>query len=188
MKKALLLLSILFLSVVSTACINNLAVQELNTKAKQYMEQGDYQAAIARLKSSIDLDDTIFETHYNLAVAYTEAEDYINAIESYQHAIEINADMADVYYSLAVAQSNLALDLSKGIVRVDEEGNLYTPTKEQTDNETKEYKPDAKAMEMINSLNSEAINNFNIYLNKAPNSQDYEEVSNKIKELQAEKK
>lgn len=188
MKKALLLLSILFLSVISTACINNLAVQELNTKAKQYMEQGDYQAAIARLKSSIDLDDTIFETHYNLAVAYTQAEDYINAIDSYRNAIEINADMADVYYSLAVAQSNLALDLAKGTVRLDEDGNLYTPTAEQLDSETTEYKPDTKVLEMIASLNAEAIDNFNTYLNKAPNSQDYQEVTEKIKELQAEQK
>lgn len=187
MKKALLLVSILFLSVVSTACINNLAVQELNTKAQKYMEQGDYQAAIARLKSSIDLDDTIFETHYNLAVAYTEAEDYINAIESYQKAIEINADMADVYYSLAVAQSNLALDLTKGTVRVDESGNMYTPTAEELNNEVKEYKPDAKVLEMINALNKDAVDNFNTYLTKAPNSQDYQEVTDKIKELQAEK-
>ena len=185
MTKALLLLSILVLSVVSTACINNLAVQELNTKAKQYMEQGDYQSAIARLKSSIDLDDTIFETHYNLAVAYTEAEDYMNAIESYRNAIAINADMADVYYSLAVAQSNLALDLIKGSVRLDEEGNMYVPTKEQLDSETNEYKADTKVMEIVNQLNAQAVENFNTYLTKAPNSQDYEEVSNKIKELQA---
>ena len=187
MKKALLLVSILFLSVVSTACINNLAVQELNTKAQQYMEQGDYQSAIARLKSSIDLDDTIFETHYNLAVAYTQAEEYINAIESYRNAIAINADMADVYYSLAIAQSNLALDLARGQIRLDESGNMYTPTDEQLKNEPKEYKPDQKTLAMIDELNAEAINNFNTYLNKAPNTQDYEEVSNKIKELQAEK-
>ena len=38
MKKALLLVSILFVSIVTTACINNLAVQELNTKAKAYLD------------------------------------------------------------------------------------------------------------------------------------------------------
>ena len=75
MKKALLLVSILFISVISTACINNFAVQELNNKAKGFMDKGDYQAAIERLKSSIDLDGSVFETRYNLAVAYTKAED-----------------------------------------------------------------------------------------------------------------
>ena len=39
MKKALLLVSILFISVVSTACINNFAVQELNNKAKAFIDQ-----------------------------------------------------------------------------------------------------------------------------------------------------
>ena len=150
------------------------------------MEQGDYQSAIARLKSSIDLDDTIFETHYNLAVAYTKAEDYGNAIESYQKAIAINSDVADVYYSLAVAQSNLALDLAKGTVRVNDSGEMYTPSEEELEQETSEYKPNEQVLKMISDLNEEAINNFNTYLNKAPNSPDYQDVSEKIKELQAE--
>ena len=76
--------SILFVAIASTACINNLAVQDLNNKAKVYMEKGDYNSAIERLKSSIDLDSSIFETHYNLAIAYTKAEDYINATEEYK--------------------------------------------------------------------------------------------------------
>ena len=63
MKKALLLVGVLIISVLTTACINNLAVQELNTKAKNYLDNGDYKNAIERLKSSIDLDNTIFESH-----------------------------------------------------------------------------------------------------------------------------
>ena len=103
MKKALLLVSILFVSIATTACINNLAVQELNTKAKAYLDAGNYQEAIERLKSSIDLDDTIFETHYNLAVAYTNNEDYANAIESYQKAIELNGGDFWTYNNIATA-------------------------------------------------------------------------------------
>ena len=125
MKKALLLLSILFVSVISTACINNFAVQELNSKAKSYLEEGDYKAAIERLKSSVDLDNTIFETHYNLAVAYTQAEDYANAIDSFKKAIELNPEAADSYYSLAVAQENLSVDLKSGVVKLNDEGSLY---------------------------------------------------------------
>ena len=82
MKKTLLLLSILFIAVISTACINNFAVQELNNKAKAYLDNGDYLSAINRLESSIDLDNTIFETHYNLAVAYTMAENFEKAVLS----------------------------------------------------------------------------------------------------------
>ena len=88
MKKVLLIASVLFVAVVSTACINNLAVQDLNNKAKMYADKGDYTQAIERLKSSIDLDPSVFETHYNLAVVYTQAEDYINAVEEYKKEYE----------------------------------------------------------------------------------------------------
>lgn len=88
MKKVLLIASVLFVAVVSTACINNLAVQDLNNKAKMYADKGDYTQAIERLKSSIDLDPSVFETHYNLAVVYTQAEDYINAVEEYKKLSE----------------------------------------------------------------------------------------------------
>ena len=82
MKKIILLITILFVSVISTACINNLAVQELNNKAKEYMEKGETDKAISRLRSSIDLDTSIFETHYNLGVALIQAKDYEEAITS----------------------------------------------------------------------------------------------------------
>lgn len=184
MRKALLLVSILFVSVISTACINNFAVQELNSKAKVYLEKGEYNEAIERLKSSIDLDDTIFETHYNLAVAYTQAEDYANAIESYKKAIELDASVADSYYSLAVAEGNLAVDLQSGTVRLDEDGNIYTSKADDLENEEEEYKPSEAALNMINDLKLDAVNNYNVYLEKAPNSPDVEEVKQKIKELE----
>ena len=185
MKKALLLASILFVSVISTACINNFAVQELNSKAKVYMEEGDYKAAIERLKSSIDLDDTIFETHYNLAVAYTQDEDYANAIEAYKDAIELNPDMPDSYYSLAVAQENLTVDLKSGAVRLNEDGEIFTPdTDDLVDNE-EIYVPDEAVLKMIDDLRAEALKNYQSYLEKAPQSADAEEVKQKIEALKA---
>ena len=183
MKKALLLASILFVSVMSTACINNFAVQELNSKAKIYMEEGDYNAAIERLKSSIDLDDTIFETHYNLAVAYTQAEDYANAIEAYKDAINLNPDMPDSYYSLAVAEENLTVDLKSGAVRLNEEGAIYAPD-DLADEEAK-YEPDEAVLTMITSLKSGALKNYQTYLEKAPQSADAEEVKQKIEALKS---
>ena len=180
MKKALLFVSILFISIATTACINNLAVQELNTKAKAYLDEGNYQEAIERLKSSIDLDDTIFETHYNLAVAYTNNEDYANAIESYQKAIELNPDMADVYYSLAVAQGNLAQDLKSGVVQIDEAEEFYKPE----DFNDLDYKPSEEILNKISELEQEAITNYNTYLQKSPNAKDEEEIKAKIKELE----
>ncbi len=183
MKKALLLASILFVSVMSTACINNFAVQELNSKAKIYLEEGDYNAAIERLKSSIDLDDTIFETHYNLAVAYTQAEDYANAIEAYKEAIKLDPDMPDSYYSLAVAEENLAVDLESGRVRLNEDGKIYTPSEDEILAGEEKYVPSEGVLDKIDSLREQAVENYEIYLEKAPASDDADDVKQKIEIL-----
>ena len=186
MKKALLLVSVLFISVVSTACINKFAVQELNNKAKGYIEQGDYENAIERLKSSVDLDASVFETHYNLAVAYTQAEDYENAIASFSKAIELNPDFADAYYSLAVAEEDFSVDLAKGVLTLDENGK---PVKVDEETLMKQDKitlsPQVQAK--INELLTDAVKNYNLYLEKGSDIQDGNEVKEKIDHLNEEK-
>ncbi len=186
MKKALLFVSVLFISVMTTACINNFAVQELNTKAKLYLEQGDYAAAIERLKSSIDLDDSNFETHYNLGVAYTQLEDYPNAIKQYQEAIELNDKHADIYYSLAVAEENLAIDLESGAVIVDENGILHQNKDEQTSLKDKNLSKDV--LELIKFYNLDAAKNYETYLEVSPNASDLDDVRTKINQLTNESK
>ena len=111
MKKALMIASILFIAVVSTACINNIAVQELNNKAAEYMEKGDYESAMDRLQASLDLDATMYETYYNLGIAAINAKKYDKAIEALEGGIKIKPDYADFYYSLGLAQSDLADEL-----------------------------------------------------------------------------
>ena len=108
MKKALMIASVLLIAVISTACINNMAVQELNNKAAEYMNKGDYEAAMSRLQSSIDLDATMYETHYNLGVAAISAEKYEKAIEALNNGIKLNPNYSEFYYSLAIAESSLA--------------------------------------------------------------------------------
>lgn len=108
MKKALMIASVLFIAVVSTACINNMAVQELNNKAAEYMQKGDYESAMNRLQASLDLDSTMYETYYNLGVAAINANKYEKAIEALEGGIKIKPDYADFYYSLGLAQTSLA--------------------------------------------------------------------------------
>lgn len=182
MKKVLLIASILFVAVASTACINNLAVQDLNNKAQAYMEKGDYTQAIERLKSSIDLDPSIFETHYNLAVAYTKADDYINAVEEYKKAIAIKPDMPDAYYSLATAENNLAVDMEQGKSRINEDGSLYTPKAEDIDFD-KEYKLTDNEKQFVKELYDSAVQNYEKYLELSPNAQDKEAVEAQIKTI-----
>lgn len=186
MKKALLLVSILFISVLTTACINNLAVQELNNKAAVFMEEGNYTEAIERLKSSIDLDSSLYESHYNLAIAYTKAEDYQNAITAYEKTIELKPDFADAYYGVAVVQEDLIADLNVGRLRVNDEGNLEkvdpndTP---QDDMEDKAFIVSDKTKEYINSLTEAAIRNYEIYLAKNPSAPDADDIREHIKDL-----
>lgn len=182
MKKVLLIASILFVAVASTACINNLAVQDLNNKAQAYMEKGDYTQAIERLKSSIDLDPSIFETHYNLAVAYTKADDYINAVEEYKKALAIKPNMPDTYYSLATAENNLAVDMEQGKARINEDGSLYTPEADDIDFE-KEYKLTDNEKQFVKELYDSAVQNYEKYLELSPNAQDKEAVEAQIKTI-----
>ena len=182
MKKVLLIASVLFVAVVSTACINNLAVQDLNNKAKMYADKGDYTQAIERLKSSIDLDPSVFETHYNLAVVYTQAEDYINAVEEYKKVIGMKPDMADSYYSLATAENNLAVDMMQGRVRMHVDETLYTPKAEDINFEEK-IKLTDKEENLIKELQESAVQNYEKYLELNPNAQDKADVEQQIQKL-----
>lgn len=184
MKKAFLLASILFISVISTACINNFAVQELNNKAKDFMDKGDYVSAIERLKSSVDLDGSVFETQYNLAVAYTKAEDYSNAIKTYAAAIKLNPDFADAYYSLAVCEENLAKDIISGAVKVNDDGTIEKV--EEIDNEAEEVKVVLldRAKETLGKLLNDAISDYGLYQDKSNEPDDRAFVDRKVKELQ----
>lgn len=182
MKKVLLIASVLFVAVVSTACINNLAVQDLNNKAKMYADKGDYTQAIERLKSSIDLDPSVFETHYNLAVVYTQAEDYIDAVEEYKKVIGMKPDMADSYYSLATAENNLAVDMMQGRVRMNVDETLYTPKAEDINFEEK-IKLTDKEENLIKELKESAVQNYEKYLELNPNAQDKADVEQQIQKL-----
>ena len=184
MKKAFLLASILFISVISTACINNFAVQELNNKAKAFMDNGDYTSAIERLKSSVDLDGSVFETQYNLAVAYTKAEDYANAVKTYDDAIKLNPDFADSYYSRAVCEENLAKDIISGAVKVNDDGTIEKV--EEIDNEAEEVKVvlSGRAKETLGKLLNDAISDYGLYQDKSNEPDDRAFVDRKVKELQ----
>lgn len=186
MKKAFLLVVILFVSVISTACINNFAVQELNNKAKNYLEQEDYENAISRLKASIDLDGTIFETHYNLGIAYTQAEKFPEAVETFQNAIKLRPDFADTYYSLAVAQENYAKGIIDGSINA--KGGEKEKTVEEKSTTLKddgevtkpEKKLTAEEKTQVVQLMNDSIQSYSTYLEKGKDIEDREEVEQKI--------
>lgn len=187
MKKAFLLVLILFMSVISTACINNLAVQELNNKAKTYLDSGDYENAISRLKSSIDLDSTIFETHYNLGIAYTQAEQYPQAVETFKDAIKLKPDFSDTYYSLAVAQENYA----KGIIdgSITEKGEKKEVKAENNEEDSEAAKPKELTKEQkteVSQILEDSIQSYSTYLEKGKDITDKQDVESKIEYLKGQ--
>lgn len=186
MKKAILIVTVLFIAVISTACINNFAVQELNNKAKVYLDNGDYDAAINRLQASVDLDSTIFETHYNLGVAYIKNKQYKKAIESLSKAMELNPEHADSHYSLAVAQESYAQAL------LDANENAVEPSDDNDDDsmESKLSEEDAKLSpaerkDAALKLYSSAVASYKKYLSLT-DAKDSKEVEAQIKSLEEE--
>lgn len=179
MKKIVLLITILFVSVLTTACINNLAVQELNNKAKEYMNNGDSETAICRLKSSLDLDSNMYETHYNLAVAYIAAKKDKEAIESLKTVLKLNPEFVDAYYSLGVANEEEAFDIING-----------TPEDMKSEAEQPAQVVKKKLTEADNKLIcdklTEAIENYNEYLTKKADAQDKDKVNERINYLNSE--
>lgn len=179
MKKALMIASVLFIAVVSTACINNMAVQELNNKAAEYMQKGDYESAMNRLQASLDLDSTMYETYYNLGVAAINANKYEKAIEALEGGIKIKPDYADFYYSLGLAQTSLADEILENSEKELSEGEknaeiVNTEPKKELSDEDK-----AK----IADLKKQAAENLTKYLEMNPNGEDKQTVEELIKEI-----
>ena len=179
MKKALMIASVLFIAVVSTACINNMAVQELNNKAAEYMQKGDYESAMNRLQASLDLDSTMYETYYNLGVAAINANKYEKAIEALEGGIKIKPDYADFYYSLGLAQTSLADEIIENSEKELSEGEknaeiVNTEPKKELSEEDK-----AK----VADLKKQAAENLTKYLEMNPNGEDKQTVEELIKEI-----
>lgn len=173
MKKALMIVSVLVVAVISTACINNIAVQELNNKAAEFMQKGDYESAMSRLQASLDLDSTMYQTYYNLGVAAINAKKYDKAIEALENGIKIKSDFADFYYSLGVAQISLADEIMEPEEEVSDD-------EDETKTEKSEIKPEDKLR--AKELKLASIENLKKYLEMVPDSNEKESIEEMIKQ------
>lgn len=162
MKKYLILFTIIIVSFFCTACINNIAIQELNQMGIDYLNKGDIDGAISRFQSSVDLDDNIYESHFNLGVAFIQKQDNDNAIIHLKKATEINPKAQDAYRSLAIAYENKAFDFD----------NI----------EGKEKRSKEDVIVDINLIN-EAIFIYETYLSFVKEKAEIENVQNHINEL-----
>ena len=180
MKKALMIVSVLIVAVISTACINNMAVQELNNKAAEYMQKGDYESAMNRLQASLDLDSTMYETYYNLGIAAINAQKYDKAIEALEGGIKVKADFADFYYSLGIAQNSFADEI------LDNDSDEVSDTERnaeinKADDVQKEISEEDKAK--VEELKKQALDNLKKYYSMNPDAKDKEAVESLIAEI-----
>ena len=170
MKKFFLLVCILFASLFCTACINSLAIQELNQMGADYLQNGDYDNAIARFKSSVDLDENVFESRYNLGVAYVQKEDYKNAINELEHALKIQPKSPDALYSYGVALESQGFSYEREIDDVDSENvSLEPPTQQEV----------TEGLKLIVS----AIEQYEKFIKVASNKDEIQKVTDHIASL-----
>ena len=111
MRKLLSFLFILFLGVISSACVNMFAVSELNQIAKEYLEEGNIHAAISRLESSVDLDPDSYESRYNLAVSYLRVNNCDGALAQIQAALNLSKNEPAALYTAGVAYTCVASEV-----------------------------------------------------------------------------
>ncbi|MCQ2957880.1 MAG: tetratricopeptide repeat protein [Candidatus Gastranaerophilales bacterium] len=169
--KKLFILSILCTMLFLSGCVKNLSnidIQKLNQKATEYMEQGEYDKAIARLESSLDLNGDFPATYYNLGVAYYQTNNYEEAAKALNQAIEKQSDMADAYYSRAVVYEDWAYSILEG------EDTDNAKDKKQPTNEDK-----ATSLKYLEN----AKKDFEKYLELKPNAQDKSDVEEKIVQI-----
>lgn len=177
MKKIFVLLAIMSLGVITSSCVNMFAVKELNDTAVNYINKGDYESAISRLESSLDLDANSYETRYNLAYTYLKLDKCDKALENIDIAINLSKkEDASNYYTKAVSLVCLA-------------DNIYKKTDENGEKEQIEYKDEqikAQMQEKYIDYLTKANENFEKYLTLSPEAGDIENVKSEIERNNAE--
>lgn len=166
MKKLLSFLFILFIGVISSACVNMFAVSELNQIAKEYLDNGDVNSAISRLESSVDLDGEIYESRYNLAVSYLRVDNCKGALEQIQAALALEPNEPAALYTAGVAYTCVASEFYE---KKDKDGNIEYI---KYDTPQKDY---AIALDYIKHLEL-ANQYFDKYVELMPNADDTKDV------------
>ena len=176
MRKLLSFLFILMLGVFTSACVNTFAVHELNQIAAEYLEEGQIDAVISRLESSVDLDENVYESRYNLAVAYMRKNMCKEALEHIAVADKLTKNEPAVHYTYGVASHCVA---EKILNPKDANGNEIN-----TDN----YTPIDKYKIQQNYIAhlEVAIKHLDIYSKLAPNADDTKDVISLVNKWQIE--
>ncbi len=89
--------------------VHNRSIAELNQKARQMMEAGDYAGAVSRLEAARDLEPKNVKTAYNLAIAYQMKGDNEKAIQTFTELVgKPGLDQAEIHKALGISYEAVA--------------------------------------------------------------------------------
>ncbi len=177
MKKIYLFLLILALGVVCSACINTYAVNQLNKLAMKYSQEGNLEAAAARLESGVDLDGGVYETRYNLAVTYLDMNKCEEALEQINEAYNIlQKDEPAIFYVQGAANACVAKNI------LDKQDEVNESTKSAFDKEAELYSISKKYVEHLNK----SVEAFEKYMQLASVDDRNPDITNKINQYRDE--
>lgn len=72
-----------------------------------YLNNGDYESAIADLTKALQLNPECIEAYYNRGVAYNENGDFESAIADYTQAIRLDPEDSEAYFNRGIAYRQL---------------------------------------------------------------------------------
>jgi len=177
-RKVILLFLILGIGVISSACIHTVAVHQLNKVAMEYSNAGQFDKAASRLESSLDLDDKIYETRYNLAITYIDMDECNKAVEQINIAQNLIKDKDEpaIFYIQGLANACLAK-------------SIYNKKNEDGEIEKIVYKDEAeansKAKEYVDYL-SKSVEALEKYIKIVSITDKNKEITDKINGYRAE--
>ncbi len=99
-------LSVLFCIILSISLQAQTAKQMLDSGYVAY-QNGDFEGAIERFQTSIELDNTIAETYYLKGVCQSQIQLNIAAIKSYEKALKLDPNYAEVHYEIGYSYFQL---------------------------------------------------------------------------------
>lgn len=96
--RAILLFSLLFISVISFA-----APQDQLKSANDFYAEGNYEEAITEYQAILAADNISSDIYYNLGNCYYKSNDIPRAILNYEKALKLKPDNEDALFNLAMA-------------------------------------------------------------------------------------
>ncbi len=103
----IVLSSILVFVFFLSGCGSAESPEEYLKKAKQYQDQGGYQAAIIEYKNAIRLAPDRFDARVQLGNVYMETGQFAPAAKEFRRALELGGDKPEVMIPLARAYLSL---------------------------------------------------------------------------------